>query len=199
MMEVQAAFPNRHTSTRPLPIGRVHGLGCPNEISAKDGMRFRRAMLDHYAGLWRFLRKMGLPPHRADDVAQSTFLVAFERWPQVMVGSERGFLYSTAIRVAHSVRRRAQREVLGANLDLDLSHDPSPEDFAHRKRARELFDALLDSIDRESRAVFVRFEVDGLTIPEIANTLAISHEAATCRLRRARKQFRALVRHLNFV
>ena len=156
-------------------------------------MRFRQAMLDHYAGLWRFLRKMGLPPHRADDVAQSTFLVAFERWPQVMVGSERGFLYATAIRVAHSVRRRAEREVLGANLDLDLSRDPSPEDFAHQKRARELFDALLDSIDRESRAVFVRFEVDGLTIPEIANTLAISREAATCRLRRARRQFRALV------
>jgi RNA polymerase sigma-70 factor (ECF subfamily) len=154
-------------------------------------------MIEQYSGLWRFLRRMGLPSHRADDVAQTAFLVALERLPRIVAGCERAFLYATAVRLVHGIRRRAQREVLGADLDLDSSPYPSPEDFAHQKRARELFDALLDSIERESRAVFVRFEVDGLTIPEIATALAISREAAICRLRRARKQFRALVRHLN--
>jgi DNA-directed RNA polymerase specialized sigma24 family protein len=40
----------------------------------------------------------------------------------------------------------------------------------------------------------VHFEVDGFTIAEIASALEISRTAANCRLRRARKQFRALVR-----
>ncbi|HEY4013618.1 MAG TPA: sigma-70 family RNA polymerase sigma factor [Polyangiaceae bacterium] len=169
----------------------------PAVITARDHARFREAMVDFYPGLWRFLRRMGLPPHRADDVAQAAFLVVLERMPRIMTGSERAFLYATAVRIVHGHRRRAQREVLGADLDRDSSPNPSPEEYAHQKRVREIFDALLESIERESRAVFVRFEVDGLTIPEIATALAISREAATCRLRRARKQFRALLRHVN--
>lgn len=195
MTNAAASFTDRYASPHPIPGGAIQAL----EMPAADSARLRVAMLAHYAGLWRFLRRMDLPSHRADDVAQAAFLVALERLPRIMAGCERAFLYATAIRIAHGVRRRAQREVLGGDPDLDSSPQPSPEDFAHQKRARELFDALLDSIDRESRAVFVRFEVDGLTIPEIASALAISREAATCRLRRARKQFRALVRHLNLV
>jgi RNA polymerase sigma-70 factor (ECF subfamily) len=183
--------------TRGLPPAGLEVLTA-GEISERDGGRFRNAMLEHYSGLWRFLRRMGLPPHRADDVAQTAFLIALERMPRIIVGCERAFLYATAVRVVHGIRRRAQREVLGADLDRDSSPYPSPEDFAHQKRARDLFEALLESIERDSRAVFVRFEVDGLTIPEIATALAISREAATCRLRRARKQFRALLRHLNW-
>jgi RNA polymerase sigma-70 factor (ECF subfamily) len=182
---------------RALPGPGAEVLVHPSALCARDNARFRTAMVDYYPGLWRFLRRMGLPPHRADDVSQTAFLVALERMPRIVVGSERAFLYATAVRVVHGIRRRTQREVLGADPDLDCSPYPSPEDFAHQKRARELFDALLESIERESRAVFVRFEVDGLTIPEIASALAISREAATCRLRRARKQFRALLRHLN--
>ncbi|HXN31894.1 MAG TPA: sigma-70 family RNA polymerase sigma factor [Polyangiaceae bacterium] len=197
MMSVGAGHADGHATQR--AIRGVPGSAPPGQVSATDSTRLREAVLDHYAGLRRFLRRMDLPPHRADDVAQTAFLVALERLPRIMVGSERAFLYATAIRIAYGVRRRAQREVLGADLDLDSSPCPSPEDFAHQKRARELFDALLDCIDRESCAVFVRFEVDGLTIPEIARALAISRQAATCRLRRARKQFRALVRHLNVV
>ncbi len=182
---------------RPLPGPGAEVLVHPTALAARDSARFRDAVVDYYPGLLRFLRRMGLPPHRADDVAQTAFLVVLERMPRILLGSERAFLFATAVRVVHGHRRRSQREVLGADLDRDSSPDPSPEEFAHQKRVRELFDALLESIERDSRAVFVRFEVDGLTIPEIATALAITREAATCRLRRARKQFRALLRHVN--
>jgi RNA polymerase sigma-70 factor (ECF subfamily) len=197
MMVASAGCTDSYSTARVIPSTEVDAVAPPGEVSGTDTTRFHETALEHYAGLWRFLRRMGLPSDRADDVAQTAFLVAFERLPRIIAGSERAFLYATAIRIAHGVRRRAQREVLGADLDRDSSPYPSPEDFAQQKRARELFDALLDSIEREPRAVFVRFEVDGLTIPEIARALAISREAATCRLRRARKQFRALVHRLN--
>jgi RNA polymerase sigma factor (sigma-70 family) len=140
---------------------------------------------------------MGLPPDRADDVAQGAFLIALERLPSIMTGSERAYLHATAIRIVQAMRRRAQREVLEGDLDLGRSSAPSPEEAAQQKRARELLEALLDCLEFESRAVFVSFEVDGLTIPEIATSMAISREAATCRLRHARRRFRALVRNLN--
>jgi RNA polymerase sigma-70 factor, ECF subfamily len=177
------------------PSSGVDLLGSAS--AACDGARFRSAVMAHYPALLKFLRRMGLPTDRADDVAQTAFLVAFERLPRLVVGRERSFLFSAAVRIAQSTRRGAMREVLGEDLDRDCSPDPSPEDFAHQKRVRELFEALLDSLEREPRAVFVRFEVDGLTIPEIAEALAISQETATRRLRRARNHFRALARHFN--
>jgi RNA polymerase sigma-70 factor (ECF subfamily) len=158
---------------------------------------FDTSVFAHYTPLWRFLRKMGLPPDRADDVAQGAFLIALERLPDIVIGCERAYLHATAIRIVRGMRRRSQREILEADLDFDRSPAPSPEEAAHQKRAREILDALLEGIEFESRAVFVRFEVDGFTIPEIAATLAISREAATCRLRHARRQFRALVRRLD--
>ncbi len=182
---------------RVAAFGGVHRVSCARTEVEDDRSRFRKVIVDHYSGVWRFLRRMGLPAHRADDVAQTAFLIAFERLPGIVAGSERAFVYATAVRVVHGLRRRAHREVLGTDLDLDLSPNPSPEDVAHQKRARDLLEALLESIERESRAVFVRFELDGLTIPEIATVLTISQKAAICRLRRARKQFRTRLRHLN--
>jgi len=154
-------------------------------------------MVQHYDGLWQFLRRMGLPAHGADDVVQSTYLIAIEALPRILPGCERAFLYATAVRLVHDVRRRAQREVVRADLDLDTSPVPRPDDLADQKRLREVFEALLEEIERDSRAVFIGFEVDGLTIPEIAHALAIPAEAATCRLRKARKRLRAIAKDIN--
>ncbi len=163
-------------------------------MSVTDTIRFRTAVHQNYSNLWRFVRRMGLPRHGADDVAQTAFLIALEALQRIVVGSERAFLYATAVRIVYGLRRRAQRELFGADLDLDPSPCPPPDDLAHQKRVRETFDGLIESIEGDSRTVFVRFEVDGFTIPEIASALEISPTAANCRLRRARKQFRALAR-----
>jgi len=168
-----------------------------DDSSAAGSARLQRIMIDHHRGLARFLRGMGLPPHRVEDVTQTVFLIVLEALPRIVPECERAFLYATAVRVVYDVRRRSRREVFSADLDLDTSPDPAPDDLTQQKRARELLDAVLDGIECESRTVFIRFEVDGFTIPEIATALAIPAGAATCRLRRARKQFRAIVRNLD--
>ncbi len=197
MMDVEAHYAG--TTSRPLGIPHtdVDELMSARSISIDENARFRIAVRDHHAGLWRFVRRLGLPPHRADDVAQTVFLITLEALPRIVVGSERAFLYATAVRVVHGIRRRIQREVVGSDLDHNRSPHPPPDDLAHQKHVRELFEEVVERIERELRAVFVRFEIDGLTIAEISTALSIPPEAATCRLRRARKQFRALVRDLN--
>ena len=163
-------------------------------VAAADSDRVHQAVRQHYAGLWRYLRRMGLPAHLADDVAQTTILVALEALPRIVMGSERAFLYATAVRLVYGIRRRSRREVMDADVDQGTSTCPLPDDLLRQKRIRDQVDALLERIERKSRAVFVRFELDGFTIPEISTALEISPEAASSRLRKARKQFRELVR-----
>ncbi len=64
-------------------------------VSAQDEARLQKAFVDHYAGIWRFLRRLGVPPDRVDDAAQHAFLVALEALPRIVPGCERAFLYST--------------------------------------------------------------------------------------------------------
>jgi RNA polymerase sigma-70 factor (ECF subfamily) len=171
-----------------LPDSLASGLG----VSGQDEARLRRAFVQHYAGIWRFLRRLGVARDRVDDAAQHTFLIMLEAIPRIVPGCERAFLYSTAIRVAHGLRRRPEREIAAIELD-SASPLPSPDELADQKRAREMLDRLLERIDLDTRAVFVLFEIEGFTVPEIADLLKVPLGTAASRLRRSREQFRALV------
>jgi RNA polymerase sigma-70 factor, ECF subfamily len=172
----------------PLASG-APGLG----VSAQDEARLRKAFVQHYAGVWRFLRRLGVASDRVDDAAQHAFLIALEALPRIAPGCERAFLYSTAVRIAHGLRRRGEREIATVDVDLGSSSLPSPEELADQMRAREMLDRLLEHIELDARAVFVLFEIEGFTVPEIADLLKIPLGTAASRLRRSREQFQALV------
>jgi RNA polymerase sigma-70 factor (ECF subfamily) len=161
---------------------------------SEDPARLRKAFEKHYPGIWRFLRRMGVPVSGADDAAQQVFLIALEALPRIVMGSERAFLYATAVRIAHGVRRKPAREIGGLDLDLAGSVSSAPDELTDQKRAREVLDGLLERMDLETRTTFVLFELDGFTVPEIARVLFIPVGTAASRLRRAREQFQALVR-----
>jgi RNA polymerase sigma-70 factor, ECF subfamily len=168
---------------------RASGLG----VSAQDEARLRKAFVQHYAGVWRFLRRLGVSSDRVDDAAQHAFLVALEALPRIVPGCERAFLYSTAVRIAHGQRRRTEREIATVDVGLGPSPLPSPDALTDQKRAREMLDRLLEQIELDARAVFVLFEIEGFTVPEIADLLKIPLGTAASRLRRSREQFQALV------
>jgi RNA polymerase sigma-70 factor (ECF subfamily) len=129
-----------------------------------------------------------------DDAAQEVFVVASRRLDDIAEGAERAFLYGTAIRVASDARR-----ALARRLELYTGNDtiaglpdknPSPEDLADRKRAREILDQVLSSMKLELRSVFVLYELEGLTMAEIAELQQIPPGTVASRLRRAREIFR---------
>jgi RNA polymerase sigma-70 factor (ECF subfamily) len=169
------------------------GATAMGATSARDEARLRKAFVQHYAGVWRFLRRLGVPADRADDAAQHTFLVALEALPRIVPGCERAFLYATAVRVAHGLRRRVDREVTTTDVDAGSSPLPTAEELTDQKRARELLDRLLGQIEIDARTAFVLFEIEGFTLPEIADLLKIPLGTATSRLRRARERFQELV------
>ncbi len=179
----------RIDDTFPIPL-----LATAAERSPVDQARLRRAFDANYAGVWRFLRRLGVAPDRADDAAQQVFLIALEALERIVEGSERAFLYATAVRLAHGIRRKIQRELSSSVLDGDPSPLPSPAQLTDQKRAREALDAIISRMDDDHRSVFVLAELDDFTTPEIASLLEIPLGTAASRLRRAREKFQQLVR-----
>jgi RNA polymerase sigma-70 factor (ECF subfamily) len=179
----------RIDDTLPMPF-----LAGAAGRSESDSARLRLAFDANYVGVWRFLRRLGVAPDRADDAAQQVFLIALEALGRIVEGSERAFLYATAVRLAHGIRRKVQRELSTSALDSDPSPLPSPAQLTDQKRAREMLDAIIARMDDDHRAVFVLAELEDFTTPEIASLLQIPLGTAASRLRRARERFQQSVR-----
>jgi len=146
--------------------------------------------------LWRTLRNLGVAQADLDDAVQQVFIVASRKLCDIAPGRERAFLFGTAQHVASRCRRtRArQRETLDAELLEDLvgSYDPAEE--LDRAQARRMLDALLDRLPMEAREVLVLYEIEQLTLAQIADTLDMPLGTVASRLRRARELFVAEVR-----
>ena len=153
-----------------------------------------RAMIDgHFDFIWRSLRGLGLLAHEADDATQRVFVVASRRLESIDPDSERAFLFRTAVRVASSVRRTIarRREVLCEQPPESEESAPASDQLLDQRRARELLDQVLASLDLDVRTVFMLFELEELSLPEIAALLGIPRGTAASRLRRAREEFSA--------
>ena len=151
------------------------------------------AFRKNYDRIWRLLRGLGVAQDRLDDAAQQVFLIYAERHADVVAGRETSFLIGTAIRTAHAERRAVSREVF---TDFDAAHSsiPGVEDLTDQKRARLMLDLLLERMDPELRTIFVLFELEELTTPEIAVLVGVPLGTAASRLRRSREQFSALLK-----
>jgi RNA polymerase sigma-70 factor (ECF subfamily) len=156
-----------------------------------DQARLARALAAHFALVWRSLRRFGVPEPDVDDAAQLAFLTLSERLGDVPDGAERAFLLGTCARLAANQRRKLARrpEDLDAEPDERPSLLPDPEEALAVKEQRALLDRGLELLPLEQRAVFVLFELEGFSLPEIARDLAIPLGTATSRLRRAREKF----------
>ncbi|MBN2573905.1 MAG: RNA polymerase sigma factor [Deltaproteobacteria bacterium] len=153
-----------------------------------DRTRLERMFNDHHAIVWRALRRRGLAPDAAADATQETFLLAAGRLPDIRPESERAFLIQTALRMAHTLSRKVVRWELDEDMDKRLS---GLRDADERRADIQLCDLALARVNPELAEVFVLYELEGLSSPEIAALLEIPLGSVASRLRRAREQFRA--------
>jgi RNA polymerase sigma-70 factor, ECF subfamily len=161
--------------------------------AASPGDRLERMFVAHHAMVWRTLRRRGLTADAAADAAQQTFLIAAERLDDIQPDSERAFLVGTALRVARAMGRKTLRWQLEDDMDRRVV---AGEDHGDARAAVELCDLALANVDPDVAEVFVLFELEGLSSPEIAASLEIPLGTVASRLRRAREQFRRVVSRL---
>jgi RNA polymerase sigma-70 factor (ECF subfamily) len=153
-----------------------------------DRHRLERLFNAHHATVWRALRRRGLSSEAAEDATQETFLLAAERLDDIRAESERSFLIATAVRVAHTLGRKTVRWELEDDMDERLSTN---RDTSDARADMQLCARVLSKVDPDLVEVFVLYELEGLTSPEIAELLQIPLGSVASRLRRAREQFRS--------
>jgi RNA polymerase sigma-70 factor (ECF subfamily) len=158
-----------------------------------DATRQEQMAAQHYQFIWRSLRRLGVAPQSVDDAAQKVFVVASEKVARIAPGSERPFLFQTAVRVAMSIRRtlgQRREAMIGEALDTIADPAPLPDANAEEIERRRYLDELLGALTMDLRIVFVLYEIEGLDSTEIAAMLQIPLGTAASRLRRARDAFR---------
>jgi RNA polymerase sigma-70 factor (ECF subfamily) len=165
----------------------------------RDDARLRGLFDAHYDFVWRSLRRLGVSSEAVDDAAQEVFLVLSRKLDDVPVGKEKAFLFGTALRVASDARRaRVRRRVVADEPTVegapDLAHAQDEE--LDRARARALIERVLDEMDLDLRAVFVLYELEEMTMAEIAACLDLAPGTVASRLRRAREDWQARVARL---
>jgi RNA polymerase sigma-70 factor (ECF subfamily) len=136
--------------------------------------------------VWRVLRRQGLSRADADDGVQRVFLLFRDKAAGIPVGAEKGFLFRTACFVAKELRRSVRRSEEPTEANVGTSPSPSGPVELH-----DLLDKAMCDLDDQERSVFLLFEIEGLTMAEIAPILRCPPGTVASRLRRAREKVRA--------
>jgi RNA polymerase sigma-70 factor (ECF subfamily) len=182
-----------------LDLAPSPDAGAASASREREGERLARLLRDEFDGVWRLIRRCGVPEASADDAAQEVFIVASRKLDQIEAGRERRYLYGIAIRVAANARRAHHSRpeqpdadaLLGAICQLPLS-----DALLDQKRMHEFSEAVLAGMAHEHRTVFVLFELEGFSLREIAELLELPGGTVASRLRRAREIFQAAVARL---
>jgi RNA polymerase sigma-70 factor (ECF subfamily) len=206
-MEQSEPWPGEDAETAPPQQGGDRGSGqrplspAPafGPQSPEGAARLAALLREHFATVWRTVRRLGMPPLRADELTQETFITAARKLDQIEPGCERRFLVSVATRLVANERRIRAGQVEVAQEWLTTEQpDPSPlsDEVVELKQLRCLLDQVVREMPMEPRTVFVLFELEGLTGPEIAELLGLPAGTVASRLRRARKLFHKALRHM---
>jgi len=163
---------------------------------AQAERRLAAAVARHADLVWRSLRRFGVPERDVPDAAQQVFLTFAQHASEIAGGKEASYLATVAVKVAANARRKLQRareDALGDEPLLNFPNEHTPEALLSEKQLREELDRGLSTLPFEQRTVFVLYELEGFTLPEIAEALGTPLGTATSRLRRARAHFEAWV------
>lgn len=179
----------------PSSMGPEHGVAAvaraPESMPDLDRL-LESWFRDHYSRLWRFVARLGVPSGLIDDVVQDAFITASRRHFDIHRGREWGFLVGAAVRLGANYRLRAsaRREVPRSEiLDDAASALPNAEQLLIEKRARQKLELALSALTDAHRAVFVLYELEGFSAPEIAAILELPLGTVVSRLGRARAKF----------
>jgi len=184
-------------------VDRGLDAGDPVDREGEDrssaGLVVTRLYEAHADFVWRSLQRLGVRDGDLDDVLQEVFVVVHQRH-HTFDGSSKltTWLFGISLRVVSAYRRRGFRRKETCVAEPPEPTDrvsASPEQDLAAAESRRRLAELLDTLDLDRRAVFVMFEIDGLSCDEIAEVVGVPVGTVYSRLHAARKEFqKALAR-----
>jgi RNA polymerase sigma-70 factor, ECF subfamily len=186
----------------PPALGReqpVHAARAVVGLMPSADAEMRDAVGQHLHLVWRVLRRAGLSPVDAEDASQDVFWILAQRLDAVPERAHKAFLVSTALRVAADRRRSKWHRSVDVGLELDEHECPTPaaDHQLEVRRAAQLLDRALATLDEGDRDVYILAELEQLSRSEVAETLRLPKGTVASRLRRAREAFEVALRRLH--
>lgn len=164
-------------------------------------LRFEALFLEHWASVYRVLRRLVGDPEEAEDLALEAFLRLYRHNQKKReVQNPGGWLYRVATRLGlNSIRdwkRREQYELTAGRYALEETARLSPADILAQKEERRQVRLVLAGMkERQSQLLILRYS--GFSYKEIASALNLAPASIGPLLVRAErefaKQYRALV------
>jgi RNA polymerase sigma-70 factor (ECF subfamily) len=155
-------------------------------------------------GIYAFVRGQVREAELAADLAQQTFVRAWESLPRLRkAGAFVGWIHRIAVNLVRDEAKsgRARLEVAASALaegDPALTRaavaDPQPEQALASAELRQAVRAALAALPAEHQAVVVMHHFEGMSVAEIAGVLKVRPGTVMSRLARAREAMR---RHLS--
>jgi RNA polymerase sigma-70 factor (ECF subfamily) len=165
--------------------------GLVSALSRSPKPSFAEIFRDYMPFLWRAALALGVPPGDAEDVCQEVMLVVNRRLDEFDGRALKSWLYGICVRVVSDYRRsaRVRRERVTESPPDSAREAVMPAELDAR-RAEERLHRALDELDQDKRVAFVLFEIEELTLREIAEATDSPLQTVYSRLQAARAHVR---------
>lgn len=148
---------------------------------------------EHAQTVARWAARLAGPSVEPEDVVQEVFLIAHRQLDGFRGDSRLStWLFGITRNVVRHRRRGEQlrRLLLGVARDANAPDTrPTPIEEVERREATSILYRVLDGMAEKYRTVFVLYEIEGLSGPEIAALTGIGEATLRVHLFRARAQF----------
>ena len=169
-----------------------------------DASAFEALVRAYRDKIYTYVSRMLHDSAEAEDIAQDTFVRAFQSLPNFRGASSfQTWLYRIASNlVIDTVRRQKRRQESGVSLDAPVTTDEGqmvrelpderrgPEDIAQSTAVKEEVDRAVQEISPKLRVVLVMYDIQGMSYQEIAEILDCPLGTVKSRLFNARAQLK---------
>ena len=139
-----------------------------------------------YAG--RTLRFLGVDEANVEDVCQEVFIVVHRRMRELReTSSVRAWVRQICVYLAHNERRRVRRRRENPSIEhVEIATPAQQQGTSELREMRDRLLVLLERLAEDQRAVFVLYEIEQLTMAEVASAVGCPLQTAYSRLHSAR-------------
>jgi RNA polymerase sigma-70 factor, ECF subfamily len=186
-------------------VGTHTEVDCSAPDDARD---FEQAFRDHVDFAWRVLQRHGVQGSDLEDTCQEVFLTLHRKLPRFEGRSSlRTFIYAICRRLASNHRRLAvhRHEIAtGHAPETDAARGAQPTaagegeafELLASKQSLALLEMLVARLPPEQREVFVLYEIDELSMREVAEAVGCPQNTCFSRLYAARRELAAELQRL---
>jgi RNA polymerase sigma-70 factor (ECF subfamily) len=165
----------------------------PAAVPRQGDGSFDRFVRERRQPLLRFLQRMNVHEHDAQDIAQESLVRLLRYCVSEPAEAWQALLYRIAINLLRDRRRQAGVAVhADAEEAADAaSPEPSPERHASSREALARLQAAILRLPPRCREVYLLHRIEGMTYPEIARRHGISTKGVEKHMARALRLMRA--------